>query len=227
MFSSLSKQTKEQLCQELSRIDSNRSVSDKTNVSTCKVGIVTYITPAGVGELPVKIHDGEWGHGDGALVKFTNGEVAILFDQQNYTTVDDDTFYAVLAHEIGHFLCNHLNMVGFDIPNKFEKENRQAIKKGDQEKHTYYGTMAIVDGGYFTREFEADVVACRFVGLKELTYTHANSSLDHPNILAKIEKINRLAALKEKFGVGYIGDQHYQLVYKQDNLPKTKIENKP
>ena len=33
--------------------------------------------------------------------------------------------------------------------------------------------------------------------------------------------------LKEKFGVGYIGDQDYQLVYKQDNLPKTKIENSP
>lgn len=226
MFEKLTKETKEHLCRELMKIDSASPDVKKTSISTIEVGEVSYTSPAGTNKLPVKVHDGSYGHGDGAIAKFTDGEIAILFDQQIYTTVADEIFYSVLAHEIGHFLCNHLNMKGFDIPNKFEKENRLAIKNGDQEKHNYYGTMAVLDGGYLLREFEADVVACRFVGIKDVAYMHAISCVDFPNTLAKMEKINRLAALKEKFGEGYTGDPDYTLSY-INTYKVDKTESKP
>lgn len=213
MFEKLTKETKEHLCAELMKVDEVARVVEKTHVTVIKVGEVAFTTPAGTNKLPVKVHDGSFDHGDGALCKFASGEVTILFSQQIYSTLVDELFYSTLAHEIGHFLCNHLNMKDFDIPNKLEKENRLAIKNGDQEKHNYYGTMGVLDGGYLTREFEADVVACRFVGLKDIAYMHAISCVDFPNILAKMENINRLAALKEKFGEGYTGDPDFVLSY--------------
>ena len=222
MFSRFSNNLRSILIDELSETDESRvNVPDNQIANILTVGVVKWVFSEVPGELPLVVISGDYAKNrrltEGSLVKFTDGQVAICCSMELlFKNVD---LIAIFAHEIGHYLQNHLNAKQGDIPNKYIKQNRKAIRANNQTDHVYWGTRAIVEGGYLVREYEADEIAVRFVGVNRLIALHTLDALQHPNALVAIEKMNRMKAIIDKYGDDFHGNPGFTIeaiIYKKD-----------
>ena len=222
MFSKFSDDLRSMLIDELSDVDGSRvNVPDDPTADILTIGVVKWVLSDVPGELPLMVISGDYAKNrnltGGSLVKFTDGQVAICVSME--LLLKDVDLIAIFAHEIGHHLQNHLNLKQLDVPNKYVKQNRKAIRANNQTDHVYWGTRAIVEGGYLVREYEADEIAVRFVGVNRLIAMHTLDTLQHPNMLVVIEKMNRMKAIIDKYGDDFHGNPGFTIeaiIYKKE-----------
>lgn len=138
------------------------------------------------------------------LCLFENGERAIVMDRDYFVNTNYDRIKAVIAHEIGHLICQHYKhpSYGRQLNVRTDKLERLSYKasQSDHSKDTMNYMRAVmfslIRGGCVTREVEADMAATLYTSVDSLIAVHSED-LTHPNPTAVLEKTNRLKWLNE------------------------------
>lgn len=198
MFDKTSESFKEQLINELVVFENTAPDNQGNDLSYYPAGVVKYVTPVDKGEVNFAITSDECALGcDCALVEFKDGEVAIVVTDKTYINASDTELRALVAHELGHLISGHIKDKPLSFPNLYREEVERAYAEGDANIHIYWTTKAIVDGGYLSIELEADLIASKFVELRDVCFMQLNEGFKHKNPTVVLEKYNRLKALND------------------------------
>ncbi len=166
------------------------------------IGVIEYTTPDDNGVIT--LYRGRVdNHSPGALVKFKNGQLGIVIDFDDCEAIGL-TAAVVIAHELGHLIERHLHKKRVATPDRYKKKITAALKADDEDLYTNLVAKSIADGGCLDIELEADIVACKLVGVDAVIADNAKLAVNHKNVtvaLHHMNKIKRLMELKAKTGL--------------------------
>ncbi len=137
---------------------------------------------------------------DTCAVKYKDGSIAVLVSVDNYPDLigkgkANNLFVSIIAHEIGHILCGHLN----DSRQSLVDINKQKqLRLLNNKAYLRSVVFSVLKGGCLDMELEADLEALKIVPLHDLISVHAQAAFYHENDLVRIEKQNRIARLKQQ-----------------------------
>lgn len=198
LISQLTDEYKSLLISEFVRIENTEGPLDVKSVRHSTPYLhAEYETPDTKGCIPIVITPDDIGS-EMMLIKSVGESVLIVVNSDYFVehgiTVD---FYACVAHEIGHYLSGHLNKVEWSLPNLYKKENLRLCEAGAQEEHCRLSVKAILEGGYLEKEFEADLVAAKFLGIANVVTMQISSAGRVNNPIVALDKINRAVLLSK------------------------------
>lgn len=176
------------------------SKNDKRNEALLSVPFAeVHFTMDGVKNVLPIVVDFSGHHRFVMMIKDVKGEIFIVYPQGELSKGRDLT--ATIAHELGHYRCGHLSNPdhGTSFPNLYRDELFKAHHDGDQDQLTYWSVKAVIDGGYLTKELEADTVAVKAIGLERVIAMHVETTLDMTNFVTIIEKHNRIKQLNQLY----------------------------
>lgn len=137
------------------------------------------------------------------LVTWSDDTNGIVFSRELYVNSDLNRLNAVIAHEMGHYICGHHTSPGYgrqlDInTDRLIKLSRLAgatdATEKDRLKYLRAVMFNLLRGGVIERELEADLTASFFVPIDDLILIHTED-LDHFSPSAMLEKKNRIVKL--------------------------------
>lgn len=137
------------------------------------------------------------------FTKFMDGTLGIVFSKNLFTTASINRLMAIIAHEVGHYLCDHLSdpSYGTQLNNDHDRLVRLATKPdkktrtlADVRNYLRAVMFGLLRGGVILREMEADRYASMFVTIDSLIAIHSED-LGHQNPFCSLEKRNRLVWL--------------------------------
>lgn len=207
LFDKLSPDLKDQIAKALMDIEKqNRAEEDSEPVfkDFREIGIVRWIINDVAKSLPLycatpKVDPSGYTQ-SACLALFKDGKVVIVVSLEDL--VSNKFLRTIIAHEVGHYIHKHLQSKDVSLPNLYKEENLKACLDGDQDTHDQISSKSIIDGGYLDREFEADTVAVKFVGVLSVIALHTQDVVSHTNPLSRLEKLNRVAQLYKQFMQG-------------------------
>lgn len=198
MFKNTTEEFKAQLVKELIAFE-NANIPAKENkedMASVLAGYIHYKTNDDVGKINLEVG---LKYPCTSLVKYVTGKVAIVIKREDFVSKNFTELEAMIAHELGHYLCRHFDEKDSDYLSMYEAESKAAIDNDDQDSHVYWTSKAVADGGYVVREMEADLVAAHFVGIGNVFHMQMSDAFEHDNLTVTIEKLNRLKYLNNHF----------------------------
>lgn len=185
--------------------------------------------------LPVRIDkDSLWLP---SMVNTTDGDTFVLISEKDFFGWDMNYLFAVLAHELGHFISGHLGSGQKEswLDKRVDAQKRTLVlaeqysKLGNADRYyrRYSASCfsALLDGAVLDLELEADLVALRYVPVSDLISIHARDLLA-VNHAVRLEKHNRIARLSS-----LLNNTHpalkMELVYVQRPVVEKDATNPP
>lgn len=141
------------------------------------------------------------------IVETESSEVFILISLNSLIEWSDEFVDAVLAHELGHHLCGHLNSSGVSFIDLRKVSQARFYNLASQHQvpehaHRYYRRYmsavlsALLEGGVLDKEWEADIQALHYVSVASLVAVHSADLLKGSSTV-RLEKHNRIARLSK------------------------------
>jgi len=223
------------LLDEFIRIEESNRGKPTSTITRGKVGKLIISTPDQTYELPIA-HVVEFNDIlDTTLIETSDGEVFIgvaknIVDMIMENDVRMNLVWAILAHEAGHYVSEHLNTYvtvnGFDEGKSLDVRERQqqlAIDRylnnpTESNYRRYMLTLltCLLRGACHKAEIEADMLACKFVSITDMIMCCAYSdnknniftALENHNAIQRLKKLQPLTA-EERSGYNlelYIGE---------------------
>lgn len=164
--------------------------------------------------------------------QFMDGTFGIVFSRHLFSTTPLNRLMAIIAHEVGHYLCEHLlnPTYGLQLNNDYDrlvslsdKAAKKTSTKRDLHNYLRAAMFALLRGGVILREMEADRYASLFVSVESLIAIHSED-LNHKNPFCSLEKRNRLLWLNKIAQDESEEKLHLELLL---NKAKPKVENTP
>ena len=223
------------LLDEFIRIEESNMEKPTLTITHSQVGKLIILTPDQTYELPI-VHVVEFNDvSDTSLIETSDGEVFIgvaknVVDMIMENDVRMNLVWAVLAHEVGHYVSEHLNTYvtidGINEGKSLDIRGRQhqiAIDRylnnpTESNYRRYMLTLltCLLRGACHKAEIEADIMACKFVGITDMIMCCACSdnknniftALENHNAIQRLKKLQPLTA-EERSGYNlelYIGE---------------------
>lgn len=157
---------------------------------------------------------------DACFAQFVDGTLGIVLSRNLFTSVPINRLMAIIAHEVGHYLCNHLSdpSYGTQLNNDHDRLVRLATKPdkktrtpADVRNYLRALMFGLLRGGIILREMEADRYASMFVTVDSLIAIHSED-LSHQNPFCSLEKRNRLVWLNSLIPSESEEKLHFELV---------------
>lgn len=200
MFENTPDEFKAKLIDVLITMEENYKVNDPKTLNAIDIGVVEYYTPEASGSIDLQITADDTSlYGPCSTVKYTDGNVKIVFKRDYFINSSNAALEAALAHELGHVVSGHFNKQIEGIPTLYRDEILELWNTGDRSAYIALTVKSIVDGGYLPHELEADVVGAKFAGLDSIITLHAKDMIGHGNATVMLEKLNRMRKLKSMF----------------------------
>lgn len=142
--------------------------------------------------------------GGPTLTLFTDGCMGIILPHEYFRKSSTKRIMAVIAHEVGHYCCEHIIHQGYgrqlDVDTeRLEKLSKIASDKNstDRDFKNYARGLffSLLRGGVTVREKEADLVASFYVPVDDLIAVHSEDLIPKYSLAARLEKANRLKFL--------------------------------
>lgn len=209
---------------------------DTENFTNIKdVGYVEYETyDRKPGKLPFCIDF--MAEGYGAWLILTNDDMpVIVMSVKTFKESSLQRLMASIAHELGHYLCGHLD--NFDPGRQLDIRTERLITlsdlaaadgAGDKELVAYYRAclFSLLRGGILVTEKEADTVAALYAPVDSLILTHAEDLVDHKNPFVWYEKRNRINFLHRLLPNENTNKLHLDLVIRKEKpKPLKKLDD--
>lgn len=205
MLSNLPEVIKALMTEILSKIDSQvlEDTDDhgKPFEKIWRIGTVKWNAPKINGQVPLYMGVSSVCEKTGytqstTVVRFTDGEVAIVVTSEDFT--HGFSFYAIMAHEVGHMIKGHLYRKEGDFVNLHTEEIKKLVEQDLYDEHVHLTSKAVTDGACLIQELEADMEAIKFVGIPDIILMHLEAASSHVNPLARMEKLNRIKHLYQQ-----------------------------
>ena len=164
--------------------------------------------------------------------QFKDGTFGIVFSKSLFVKTPLNRLMAIIAHEVGHYLCDHLTKPSYGTQLNIDydrlvklatKAGKKNCTKADTRDYLRAVMFSLLRGGMVLREMEADRYASFFVSVESLIAIHSED-LSHKNPFCSLEKRNRLVWLNTLAESETEEKLHLELVL---NKAKPKVENTP
>lgn len=205
MFKSLFKSFKDSDVNRVEPKTEGRIVKQK------KFGKVVYETAPGVtNEIDfILLFDIPPEESNAIFATFVDGSVAIGLTVEYFSKVSLGRLMGVIAHELGHHLCDHNSKEHVNVLNLKSDKTERLQLLWENEKcrlrqaiyaDQFYRTQlsAIIQGAVLVRELEADLKALEYVPVDHLIAAHSEDlNNKYISSYSRQEKINRISVLSK------------------------------
>lgn len=183
-------------------------VDDSLNMSTREVGEINVITPTDKYTFVLAITNDGHTNNTAYMVKTVDGNFIVVlhidyFIKQVYSD-NMNGLYAVVAHEIGHYLAGHFEQeadafvdVKREVQQFFFNRYKEDTTLANEISYMRSVFFSLLKGGVVVRELEADLTALRFVPVADLVHVHSQDFNNPKNVFTVVEKVNRIKRLNQ------------------------------